>query len=173
MPVRNFMRRRRQRLGGIVDSNKNVFRINDSTGVTLLSKDLVITVDSAANTVSNEVERGCKIFGVNLKFDVCGLAGTGVKQQTIVYLIKNPGNNLTVPGPFAVDTSNEKKFVMRMWSFMTMRNQDGNVPNIVDEYVKIPRIYQRFGADDTLELVYATDTAAGHINGLAIYKWFK
>ncbi len=167
------MQRRGNRLGSIVDSNKNVFRINDSTGVTQLSKDLAKAVDGAKNTVSNDVERACKIFGINLKFDVCGLAATGVKQQTIIYLIKNVGANLTIPSPFSVGTSNEKKFVVRMWSFMTMRNQDGNVPNIVDEYVKIPKIYQRFGADDILQLVYATDTAAGHINGLAIYKWYK
>ncbi len=165
-------RRPRQRMA-VVDSNKNIVSFEDSTGTTLLGNQLVLTKDLATNAVETEVSRGSKVFKVWLSFDCCGLAATGVRQVTNLYLYKNPGANLTAPGAFSVGTSNEKKFVFRQWSFMTMRNQDGNPPYHWEGWIKIPRIYQRMGADDTLNLNYQTDTAAGHVSGLCIYKWFK
>lgn len=155
-----------------VDSNKNIVEIAGNPGTTTTTQILAKAVDSAALTVKNDVERGCTIHGINIIMDVCGLAATGVRQRTQLYLMKNPGANLTAPGAFSVGASNEKKFVIKMWSFQTMRNQDGNPPYHVEEYIKLNR-YKRFGADDTLDLVFETDSAAGHLSGLAIYKWYK
>ncbi len=156
-----------------VDSNKNVVDFTGNPGVTRADEVLILTKDSASNTVDNEVERGCSIKSIYLSFDVCGLAATGVQQRTALYLMKNPGANLTPPGAFSVGTSNEKKFIFRQWQFMTMRNQDGNPPFHWEGWIKIPRHYTRFGADDQIHLSFMTDTAAGHISGQCIYKWFK
>ncbi len=90
------------------------------------------------------------------------------------YLIKNPGNNLTVPAPISVGTSNEKKFVFRQWMFMIMRNQDGNTPFHWEGWVPIPKRYQRMGTDDILQIIFANTTAlTGHMSGEAIYKWYR
>ncbi len=156
-----------------VNSNKNVVEIADNPGTTLVIIGLIKTVDSALLTNANEVERGCNIKMVYLTFDVCGLAATGVRQITNLYLFKNPGNNLTAPGAFTVGTSNEKKFVFKQWSFQTMRNQDGNPPYHFEGWIKLPKRYQRFGADDFLYLAHQTDSAAGHLSGQCIYKWYK
>ncbi len=176
MPARRFTRQgfsRRSLSLRPVDSNKNVVDDTASTGTTRQDKVLVLAKDSATNTVQTEVERGCSIRSIYLSFDVCGLAGTGVLQRTNLYLMKNPGANLTPPSAFAVGTSNEKKFVFRQWQVMTMRNQDGNVPFHWEGWIKIPRHYQRFGADDQIHLSFMTDTAAGHLSLQCIYKWFK
>ncbi len=156
-----------------VDSMKNVVEIANSTGTTVQNEILVLTVDTAVTTASNQVQRGSNIKAIYLSFDVCGLAATGVRQITNLYLMKNPGANLTAPGTFTVGTSNEKKFVFRQWSFQTMRNQDGNPPFHWEGWIPIPKRYQRFGTDDLLHLTQQTDTAAGHLSGQCIYKWFR
>ncbi len=156
-----------------VDSMKNVFNIAASTGTTLGSATIISAVDAPTAANTNEVQRGSTVKTFHLSFDVCGLAGTGVRQVTNVYLIKNPGSNLVNPGAFVVGSSNEKKFIFKQWSFQTMRNQDGNPPFHVQEWIKIPPRYRRMGTNDLVALIFETDTAAGHITGQAIYKWFR
>ncbi len=156
-----------------VNSQKNVVFQEDSVGVTLGSKNLVISVSNAVNTSTAQVERGCTIKAIWLSLDFCGLAATGVLQTTHVYMIKNPGANLTLPLPGTEGASNEKKFIFKEWNQMTMRNQDGNPPYHWEGWIRIPRQYQRFGTDDTIEVAFATTTAAGHIAMQAIYKWFR
>ncbi len=156
-----------------IDSMKNVVELAASTGTTLATATLVSAVDNPATANANEVKRGSSVKAIYLSFDVCGLAATGVRQITNLYLIKNPGSNLVNPGPFTVGTSNEKKFVFKQWSFQTMRNQDGNPPFHVEGWIKIPRRYTRFGTNDLLALVFQVDTAAGHLSGQCIYKWYQ
>ncbi len=152
---------------------KNVHEIAQSTGTTAINDILIIAVDTAVTSADNQVQRGSVVKAIYLSFDVCGLAATGVRQITNLYLMKNDGANLTAPGPFTVGTSNEKKNIFRQWSFQTMRNQDGNPPFHFEGWIKIPRKFQRMGTDDLLHLTFATDTAAGHLSGQCIYKWFR
>ncbi len=172
MRHRYSTQKRRSNLGAIVNSIKNVVEFTTSTGTTATNNQIVIAKDSPVTTGQNEVKRGCLIKAVWCSFDVCGLAATGVLQRTALYLIKNPGNNLTLPGAFTVGTSNEKKYVFRQWQVMTMRNQDGNPPFHWEGWIRIPKRYQRFGTDDRLQMVYETTTAAGHSSAQYIYKWY-
>ncbi len=164
--------RRRSSLGGIVNSIKNVFNQAQSTGTTAVATNLIIANDAPVTANPNEVKNGCLIKAIWVSIDFCGLAATGVLQRTSMYMVKNPGNNLTLPGPFTVGSSNEKKYVFKMWTQMTMRNQDGNPPYHWEGWIKIPKRYQRFGTDDRLQLNTATDTAAGHLSTQVIYKWY-
>ncbi len=134
--------------------------------VTLLAK----AVTAPSNTVETDCHRGGTIKAIWLSLDMCGLGATGALVNGGMYLIKNPGDNLTEPGIFAVGTSNEKKFVIKQWFAMLMRNQDGNNPYHWEGWVKIPKRYQRMGTDDTWQLVAATNTATGHGLVVAIYK---
>ncbi len=131
------------------------------------------SVTAPSNTIAQEVGHGSLIKAIWLSLDFCGLAASGVNQRTLVYLFKNPGNNLTPPGVFAIGTSNEKKYVIKTWSAMTMRNQEGNPPYHWEGWVKIPKLYQRQGVDDQFQLVVGASTATGHFNFHAIYKWFS
>ncbi len=157
----------------VIKSNKNSFTLTGSTGTTLVTNSISKAVDSPDNTVDNQVARGSKIYRIWLSLDVCGLAATGVLQNTGFYLFKNQGANLTPPDPFNTGNSNEKKFIFKEWNAMTMRNQDGNTPYHWEGWVKIPKIYQRQGADDIISISVATDSAAGHFAFKFLYKYFE
>ncbi len=117
---------------------------------------------------------GCQIRAIWASIDGCGLGGTGVLNNMSFYLIKNEGANLTVPAPISWGTSNEKKFIIKAWSFMIMRNQDGNVPFHWEGWIKIPKRYWRMGIDDIWQLVFANTAAlTGHFKTEFIYKWYR
>ncbi len=175
MPRNSYMRRRGNRGSALrpINSIKNVRYLESSIGTTKVDLTLINAVDSAGIAASADVERGCTINQVYISLDICGLAATGVLQSTTVYLIKNPGANLTTPTPRTEGTSNEKKFIFKTWNYMTMRNQDGNPPYHWEGWVKIPKGYRRFGTADLLQMVAACTTAAGHLSVMALYKWYK
>ncbi len=153
-----------------VNSEKHVVdftvAITGANTVSLVAK----AVTAPSNTVRTDCHRGGHIKAIWISLDLCGLDTTGAFQKTGCYLIKNPGDNLTPPGIFAVGSSNEKKFVVKQWTFMTMRNQDGNPPYHWEGWVKLPKRYQRMGTDDTWQLVFGNDGATGHGYANCIYK---
>ncbi len=149
---------------------------NFAQGVTSTTQLVEISkaVNTPVSTTQQEVSQGCVIKAIYCSIDGCGLGGTGVLNTMDLYIIKNPGNNLTVPAPIAVGTSNEKKFVFKQWRFMIMRNQDGNLPFHWEGWLKIPKRYQRQGTDDVMDIVFAcTAGVTGHISGQFIYKWYR
>ncbi len=139
---------------------------------TLVTTNLAKAVSNPVNTVTTDVRHGCIIKALWLSIDFCGLAATGALQQTSVYLIKNAGANLSPPSAFSVGSSNEKRWIIKQWSSMTMRNQDGNPPYHWEGWIKIPRRFQRMGTDDLWQLGWEVDTLTGHGTVQCIYKWY-
>ncbi len=154
----------------VVNSEKHVVDNTDTVTTTTANILLAKAVTAPSNTVDTDCHRGGLIKALWISLDFCGLAATGILQDMVVYLIKNPGDNLTPPATFAVGTSNEKKFVFKQWSAMTMRNQDGNPPYHWEGWIKIPKRYHRMGTDDTIRIVYGASNATGHIFVNCIYK---
>ncbi len=130
-------------------------------------------VDNPTTAVDRDVQRGSTIKSIWISLDICGLGTSGGLQVTDVYLIKNPGANLTLPLVRSQGTSNEKKFIIKTWNYMTMRNQDGNPPYHWEGWIKIPKRYQRMGTDDLWQVKWGCTTATAHGSILAIYKWFS
>ncbi len=153
-----------------INTEKHV--VNQAVAVTSTNSVMLLAkaVTAPSNTVSTDCHRGGHIKAIWLSFDVCGLATTLTNQRQSIYLIKNPGDNLTPPGAFAVGTSNEKKFVIKQWTAMTMLVSEGNVPYHWEGWIKIPKLYQRMGTDDTLQLVFGANTQTGHGWFQTIYK---
>ncbi len=156
----------------VVKSIKNSGVDSGSVGTSISAEQICNAVANPDNTVTTEVENGCKIKAIWLSLDFCGLAASGVLQVINCYLFKNTGANLTPPSPFAVGASNEKRWVIKEWSAMTMRNQDGNPPYHWEGWIKIPRVHQRMATNDTWTLQFITDTGAGHELVKWVYKWF-
>ncbi len=157
----------------LVTINSETHRVDDAKLLSTTNQVILIAkaVTAPSNTVTTDCHRGGQIKAIWVSVDFCGTAATGVQQDTMVYMMKNPGDNLTPPGVFAVGSSNEKKFVFKTWSQMTMRNQDGNPPYHWEGWVKIPKRYQRMGTDDTIKMVAGQDVAgAGHFFVSTIYK---
>ncbi len=153
-----------------INSEKHIVDVAIATDNTTKMALLAKAVTAPSNTVDTDCHRGGHIKAIWVSLDMCGLGPTGTRVDAICYLMKNPGDNLTEPGPFAVGTSNEKKFVIKMWSQMVMRNQDGNPPYHWEGWVKIPKRYQRMGTDDTWQLVAGQNTSTGHLFANTIYK---
>ncbi len=169
MPFRRAGFSRKLRLV-TVNSEKHIVNNSIAVDTTTIVKLVAKAVTAPSNTITTDCHRGGLIKAIWMSLDFCGLAATGVNQRIVVYLIKNPGDNLTEPGTFAVGSSNEKKFVIKMWSAMTMRNQDGNPPYHWEGWIKIPKRYHRMGTDDTWQLVFGANSATGHGFFQAIYK---
>ncbi len=158
----------------VINSIKN--QVVAAVGTTGTKQKIIIAkaVNTPLSTVANDVGNGCKIQAIWLSIDGCGLGGTGVLNNMFFYFMKNPGDNLTEPTPTSWGTSNEKKYIFKAWSFMVMRNQDGNNPFHWEGWVKIPRLYQRMGTDDTIIIeVNNTSALTGNFKVEAIYKWYK
>ncbi len=158
----------------VINSMKNVvFASGGLTGtnaVHIISK----AVNTPLSTVNSDVSQGCVIKAIWVSIDFCGIAGSGVLNNVVAYLSKNPGANLVLPSVFSYGTSNEKKFIFKTWHQMAMRNQDGNLPYHWEGWVKIPKRYQRQGTDDILSIsVACTAALTGHFSMNCIYKWYR
>ncbi len=174
MPGRRRGSYGRRGMAPIITSIKNVH--NAAFGISSTQTDNIFAkaVTSPSPTVRNDVSHGCLIKAFWVVLDCCGIAGTGVLNVFDAYLMKNPGANLTPPGPIAVGGSNEKRFVIKQWRQMIMRNQDGNLPYHWEGWVRIPKRFWRMGTDDTWVFSIACTTAlTGHASVQAIYKWFR
>ncbi len=167
---------RRPRSFTVLVSNKNM--PNSFAGAATGANTVIViaqAVDSATNVGPTEVERGCKIFRIWVELWVYASAAVavGVTSGIDMYIIKNPGDNLTVPVPGTVGTSNEKKFVFKTFKGLTGARTEGTPPYTFRGWVKIPKIYQRMGADDKLQLVIRPTGANALVCNNFIYKWFK
>ncbi len=150
--------------------NSAVFAVGTTgtTGSQVIAK----AVTTPSPTVATDVSHGCTIQAIYCIVNGCGLGGTGVQNNMFMYIIKNVGANLSVPTPASVGSSNEKRFVIKEWTFMIMRNQDGNLPFHWEGWISIPRKYQRMATDDIWNFVYAnTSGLTGHLSMQFIYKW--
>ncbi len=167
---RGFSRRRGAMSLNVINSEKHLVDFTDTIDTTTKNQIIAKAVTAPSNTITTDCHRGGHIKAIWVSIDFCGLATSGAIHNTMCYFMKNPGANLTPPGPFAIGSSNEKKFVFKVWSQMTMRNQDGNPPYHWEGWVKIPKIYQRMGTDDTFLIAYGASSSTGHIFVSTIYK---
>ncbi len=168
--ARNYGRQSRKLRLVTINSEKHI--VDTSVAVTTTQQNVLVAkaVTAPSNTVDTDCHRGGTIKSIWCSIDFCGLGTTLVNQRVMVYMIKNPGDNLTLPGGFAVGTSNEKKFVFKMWSAMTMLNSEGNPPYHWEGWVKIPKRYQRMGADDTIRVGVGCSVETAHFFANFIYK---
>ncbi len=165
--ARRFTRRR---FLPTVNTEKHVVNFAGSLSSVNEVKDLAKAVTAPSNTVTTDVHRGGHIKAMWISLDMCGLGASGVNVRASAYLFKNVGANLTPPGTLAVGSSNEKRFVVKMWHAMIMRNQEGNPPYHWEGWIKIPKIYQRMATDDIWQIVWAVNANTGHAALQCIYK---
>ncbi len=174
MPGRNYGRRRGNYPRAVVTSIKN--QVVGTVGTTAGNSSILVAkaVTAPSPTVTTDVSHGCIIKAIYAILDGCGLGGAGALNQMYMYMFKNPGANLTPPGPISVGSSNEKKFVFKTMSFMIMRIQDGPTPFHWEGWIKIPKRYQRMGTDDIISLEVANSSGlTGHFAHTFIYKWYR
>jgi len=174
MGFRNFRGRRfAPRMRPVINSIKNeTSSIDALVASTNTTRSLVIADDTHDTAVASSVINGCIIKAVWIEFWYYGLSAGNTNDIIDIYLIKNPGNNLTLPNPGTTGQSNEKKFIFHEWRGLGGNKSLGGVPyNQKGRWFKIPKRYQRFGTDDRLQLVARSPTT-GNFCLKSIYKWY-
>ncbi len=177
MPFRQRGSFGRSRRSGftVVKSIKNVRSIVSAATVsTTTALDIYKAVNAPDNTVQTEVQHGCKVFRIWVDFTIEASAEVAIGTSNFAdcYIIINPGANLTNPAPGSVGTSNEKKFVIRMWKgFIGARTQGADLLRFRG-WIKIPKIYQRVATDTVCQFVFRSEGVASRACTLFIYKWF-
>ncbi len=168
-------RRSRSRLA-IINSEKNVVP-NVTAGVAATQVNVIIAraVNAADNTIPTEVTRGSHIKAIWFEMTArpTSESATGVSTLIDALIIKNPGNNLTVPIPGTVGTSNEKKYVFKIWRAVIGAHTQGYPAYRWAGWIKIPKRYQRMGTDDVFQFSFFFTGVAGIVCTNFIYKWFS
>ncbi len=171
---RGFRGRRRSNLGSIVNSIKNELNIVSGIAAsTNNAQDIAKAVDNPVTANVGEVKIGSIIKAIWIEFWYYGLSAGNTNDIIDIYLIKNPGANLTNPNPGTTGTSNEKKFIIREWKGLAgNKSLGGTAYSQPGRWFKLPKRYQRMGTDDRWQLV-ARSATTGNFCQKFIYKWYS
>ncbi len=137
-----------------VHSTKHIV---DQQGGTLLDTNenliLVDTEDAPVRANTDEVETGSHVRSIFLNVQCTPTSAASI-ANIYMYVIKSPGNVLTVPDGNKVGASDVKKFVLHQEMLMYEQLATAALPRTLFKgVIKIPGSYGRFGADDALRLV--------------------
>ncbi len=117
--------------------------------------DTVVALAIDAPTLSGVtgVGQGSTIRSIYLRLEAASneAIDLGAIPNFYMYVFKNPGGNLVEPSPNAVGSSDNKKFVLHQEMVMLENKGQGSNPRLIFQgVVKLPKMYQRFGYNDSL-----------------------
>ncbi len=123
-----------------------------------------------------DIETGSHIKSIYIEFNLNGVDNSGSAQVFHWYIWKNPSNGLTIIDPATYDSS-RKRFILKRGMEMLPEiplGSGGTVQTKRVFVVKIPKVYQRMGEGDRMQLIYKS-TSSSNINfcGISIFKEFK
>ncbi len=141
------------RIKHVVDAEGSV----DDTPVVFV--DLINTVDAPVLASTNQVETGSKVNGIYLHVEVSHTSGTG-RPNIYMYVIKNPGGNLTGPNPKLVGSDDNKRYVIHQEMILMSGDAGNGLPRpLFNGVIVIPKGLRRFGPNDKLTLALVTGNA--------------
>ncbi len=133
---------------------------------------LVIADDNPDNANVSEVVTGSTVNSIYLKVEVYA-TNTAALANAYMYVIKNPGDNLTLVNGNVVGASDIKKFVIHQEMVMMEKNTTGNPRTLFVGVIKLPRGYRRMGTDDKLQLVLFTGGTTADFCFQCIFKEYR
>lgn len=122
------------------------------TAAATVTQFLVTAVDNPVIANTGDVQTGSTVNAIYLKVEIASTALTAL-TNFYIYVAKNPGNNLVLPVPNVVGSSDNKKYVIHQEMVMTQNIANGNPRTVFNGVIVIPKGYRRFGPDDRLSLV--------------------
>ncbi len=136
---------------------------------------IVDVVDAPVLANTPEVETGSTVNGIYLDVVVASNEAqvTGAIPNVYFYVMKNPGNNLTLANPNAIGASDTKKFVIHQEMAMIDNKVSGQPTTLFKGVIAIPRGYRRMGTDDRLVIVLFSPAIDITFCFQAIYKEFR
>ncbi len=139
---------------------------------TQAANDLIEAVDAPTVAVVDSVETGSSISSIFLNVQVAG-TGTGALANVYMYIMKNPGANLSLPQANTVGASDEKRFIIHQEMIMTEKNTTAIPRTLFKGVIKIPRGYKRFGIKDKLQIALLSPGVTYEFCIQCIYKEFR
>ncbi len=133
---------------------------------------IVDTVESPVLGNTEEVRNPCHIKAIHLNVQVSATTSAAL-SNVYVYLCKNIGGNFTLPAPNSVGTSDIKRYVIFQNMVMTERSTAGNPRVLVNEWLAIPKRYQRMGANDQWQVGLLAVGTTNDFCIQAIYKEYR
>ncbi len=124
-------------------------------GLTVNSKqdeDLIRASDAPVfSTNPQDVETGSTVNSIFLNVQVAATS-TAALANVYMYVMKNPGNNITEVNANVVGTSDIRKHVIHQEMIMTEKNTTAIPRTLFKGVIKLPRGMKRFGIEDRLIL---------------------
>ncbi len=99
----------------------------------------------------SEVLTGSTINGIYLKLEANATSSAAL-ANFYMYVIKNPGGNLTLPEANVVGSSDDKRYVIHQEMIMFQQQTNSNPRTVFNGVIAIPRGYRRFGPNDFLQV---------------------
>ncbi len=131
------------RIKHVVDQ-QSAFGFGTNNNINLIeSKDAPVI----ANTT--QVQTGSTVNGIYLKVE-CYSRTSGALANAYMIIVKNPGNQITLPNANVVGSSDVKKYVIHQEMIMLERAINGNPRILFNGVIAIPKGYRRFGPNDKL-----------------------
>ncbi len=156
-----------------VQSLKHIFDKQGALGVnTQVVETLVNAVENPASTVATEVDIGSTVGSIFLNVQVSATS-TAALANVYMAVMKNPGNNITVPQANVIGVSDNRKHVLHQEMIMTEKNTTSIPRTLFKGVIKLPRSFKRFGIEDQLQLLLLSPGTTYEYCVQCIYKEYR
>ncbi len=115
------------------------------------SSTLVSAVDAPVLANTAEVQTGSTVNAIYLKLEVTPTTSVSL-ANFYMYVVKNPGAELTLPEANVVGASDVKRYVIHQEMVMMQQQDKGNPRTVFNGVIMIPRGYRRMGPGDFLQV---------------------
>ncbi len=109
-------------------------------------------MDNPTLAGTTDVQTGSTVNGIYLDVEVVATTSAAL-PNVYMYVIKNPGGNLTLPAANLVGSNDNKRYVIHQEMVMFQRQDGSNPRTLFKGVIKIPKGYRRFGPDDFLQIM--------------------
>ncbi len=133
---------------------------------------LISAKDSPVIANTTEVVTGSKVNSIFLVVEINATSSAAL-ANAYMYIIKNPGGNLTPPNANTVGSSDNKRFVIHQEMVMLQQVTNSNPRTLFKGVIMIPRGYRRFGPNDLLQIKMNTPGVALNYCLQCHYKEFR
>ncbi len=133
---------------------------------------IAIAVDAPVQTSVSQVVTASTVGSIFLNVQVAATSTASI-ANVYMYIIKEPGGNLTLVKGNAVGASDIKKFVLHQEMIMTEKNTTAFPRTLFKGVIRIPPRLKRFGTNDKLVLVLYSPGVTYDYCFQCIYKEFR
>ncbi len=138
------------------------------------TKTLAQASDTPNLAQTTEVQTGATVNGIFLSLEVTRTGTTSdVLANAYMYIVKNPGGNLTLPEANVVGASEDKRYIIHQEMIMLQGFNASNPRTLFKGVIALPRGYRRFGPGDFLQLRVFTPGVAINYCFQCHYKEFR